>query len=113
MLVKLSDEGTDPKGLTVKNVYDALYPVWNRDVERLVVTYKVGPKSILETNGCDVRLLGFSSDGYLTFIKAIEGLTSSRWPVAKIDVKRVRDVRVIPKGGMAVFVVKNGKVCRC
>lgn len=113
MLVKLSDEGTDYKGLTAKEVCDALYPVWNRDVERLVVTYKVGPKSILETDGCDVRLLGYSSDGYLTFTKAVEGLTFSRWPVVKIDVRRVRDVRVIPKGGMAVFVVKEGKVCRC
>lgn len=113
MLVKLTDEGTDPNGLTTEKVYDALRPVWNKDVERLIVTYKVGPKSILETNGCDVRLLGYSSDGYLTFTKAIEGLTSSRWPVAKIDVRRVRDVKIIPKGGMAVFVVKEGKVHRC
>lgn len=113
MLVKLTDEGTDPKGLTTEKVYDALRSVWNKDVERLIVTYKVGPKSILETGGCDVRLLGYSNYGYLSFTKAIEGLTQSRWPVAKIDVRRVRDVKVIPKGGMAVFVVKEGKVCRC
>ena len=110
-LIRLNDtSGPEEERNVGEEVYDALFPMWNKDIERLIVTYTVGERTVMDTDGCDVRLIGYDHDN-IVFAKAIEGLVPFRWPTVRVDVRRVRDVRVIPDGGTAIFVMKNGVRC--